>query len=247
MIVGNAGTSADGGKNMEDRMQIYTAITEAMADIGAVSKDKYNNQQGFKFRGIDDVMNTLKPILTKHKIFTVPQVLEQTRETRMLANGKELRYSLLKIAFRFYTCDGSYVEAVTQGEGMDNGDKASNKAMAIAYKYALFQVFCIPTEEMQDPDADSYETVGKAQDKAPQQQKAQKATKVPPKANAESPTQFLLNECNKMEMGMDELASARTALIDAKIVRDVPTKSMTMEDAKALVNALRVNFRGEAS
>lgn len=230
---------------MENRMQIYTAITDAMADIGAVSKDKYNNQQGFKFRGIDDVMNTLKPILTKHKIFTVPQVLEQTRETRMLANGKELRYSLLKIAFRFYACDGSYVEAVTQGEGMDNGDKASNKAMAIAYKYALFQVFCIPTEEMQDPDAESYETVGKAQDKATQQN-AQKATKAPPKP-AESPTQFLLNECNRMEMGMDELASARNALIEANIVRDVPTKSMTMEDAKALVNALRVNFRGEAS
>lgn len=231
---------------MDNRMQIYTAITDAMADIGAVSKDKYNNQQGFKFRGIDDVMNTLKPILTKHKIFTVPQVLEQTRETRTLANGKELRYSLLKIAFRFYTCDGSYVEAVTQGEGMDNGDKASNKAMAIAYKYALFQVFCIPTEEMQDPDAESYETVGKAQNKATQQN-AQKATKVQPKTNAESPTQFLLNECNRMGMGMDELASARTALIEANIVRDVPTKSMTMEDAKALVNALRVNFRGEAS
>ena len=40
-------------------------------------------------------------------------------------------------------------------EGMDSGDKATNKAMSIAFKYACFQVFCIPTEEMQDPDADT--------------------------------------------------------------------------------------------
>lgn len=45
--------------------QIYAAISAAMADISAIGKDKYNQQQGFKFRGIDDVMNALKPILTK--------------------------------------------------------------------------------------------------------------------------------------------------------------------------------------
>ncbi len=32
-----------------------------------------------------------------------------------------------------------------------------NKAMSIAFKYACFQVFCIPTEEMKDPDAESHE------------------------------------------------------------------------------------------
>ena len=38
---------------------------------------------------------------------------------------------------------------------MDSGDKASNKAMSAAFKYACFQTFCIPTEEMQDPDAET--------------------------------------------------------------------------------------------
>ncbi len=38
---------------------------------------------------------------------------------------------------------------------MDSGDKASNKALSIAMKYALLQVFCIPTEDAKDPDADS--------------------------------------------------------------------------------------------
>lgn len=135
--------------------KIYAQIIAAMKDIEAIGKGKYNKQQGFSFRGIDDVMNALHPVLTKHDIFTVTEVLEQTREHRTTERGSQLNYSLLKFRTRFYTTDGSYVDAVTMGEGMDSGDKASNKAMSIAYKYALFQVFCIPTEEMKDPDAET--------------------------------------------------------------------------------------------
>ena len=64
---------------------IYGAISAAMADITAIGKGKYNQQQGFKFRGIDDVMNVLKPILTKHQIFTVPTVLEGDAQWRRAA------------------------------------------------------------------------------------------------------------------------------------------------------------------
>ena len=223
--------------------QIYAAISAAMADISAIGKDKYNQQQGFKFRGIDDVMNALKPILTKNKIFTVPQVLEQTREIKVTAKGGELRYSLLKIAFRFYATDGSFVEAVTLGEGMDSGDKASNKAMAIAYKYALFQVFCIPTEEMTDPDGESYETKHEQQQKKTEQPKPQsKLTENPP----ETPTNYIMRECGNIGMDMQELSRVRAALVEENIVRNIPTKEMTMADAKALMDAVKANFR-EAS
>ena len=220
--------------------QIYAAISAAMADISAIGKDKYNQQQGFKFRGIDDVMNALKPILTKNKIFTVPQVLEQTREIKVTAKGGELRYSLLKIAFRFYATDGSFVEAVTLGEGMDSGDKASNKAMAIAYKYALFQVFCIPTEEMTDPDGESYETKHEVKHEQPKPQP--KNVENP----AETPTNYIMRECSNIGMDMQELGRVRAALVEANIVRNIPTKEMTMADAKALMDAVKANFR-EAS
>lgn len=222
--------------------QIYAAISAAMADISAIGKDKYNQQQGFKFRGIDDVMNALKPILTKNKIFTVPQVLEQTREIKVTAKGGELRYSLLKIAFRFYATDGSFVEAVTLGEGMDSGDKASNKAMAIAYKYALFQVFCIPTEEMTDPDGESYETKHETQKKPEQPKPQSKPTENP----SETPTNYIMRECGNIGMDMQELGRVRAALVEANIVRNIPTKEMTMADAKALMAAVKANFR-EAS
>ena len=134
-------------------MNIYESIAAIMAEGYAVSKDKKNQQQGFRYRGIDDVMNTFYPLLAQHKVFVVPEVLEQTREDRQTAKGGNLIYSVLKLRYTFYAEDGSNVSAIVIGEGMDSGDKASNKAMAVGMKYALFQVFCIPTEEMQDPDA----------------------------------------------------------------------------------------------
>lgn len=137
---------------------IYQAITDIMSEGYAITKDKRNTQQGFKYRGIDDVLNTFQPLLAKHHVFVVPEVLDQQRQERTTGKGGSLLYSLLRMRYTFYAEDGSNVSAVVIGEGMDSGDKASNKAMSVAMKYAMFQVFCIPTEEMQDPDADTPES-----------------------------------------------------------------------------------------
>lgn len=157
-------------------MNIYESINAIMQEVPAIGKDQVNKQQGFKFRGIDAVMNTLQPLLAKHKVFVVPQVLEQTREERQTSKGGTLLYSILKIKYTFYAEDGTFVEAITTGEGMDSGDKASNKAMAIAMKYAMFQVFCIPTED--DPDAETPpEIVGKKDNKKQPQPQTRKITR----------------------------------------------------------------------
>ncbi|MBR2869813.1 MAG: ERF family protein [Clostridia bacterium] len=137
-------------------MNIYESISRIMAEATPISKDKLNKQQGFKYRGIDDVMNTFYPLLAKHKVFIVPEVVEQQREERSTKNGGNLIYSILKIKFTFYAEDGSNISAVVIGEGMDSADKSSNKAMAVGMKYAMFQVFCIPTEDMIDPDSESH-------------------------------------------------------------------------------------------
>lgn len=133
-------------------MKIYQAINSIMSEMDAVGKGQQNAQQGFLYRGVDDVMNVLKPLLAKHKVFVVPKVLEEKREERTTAKGGLLLYSVLKMKYTFYAEDGSGVSAVVIGEGMDSGDKASNKAMSVAFKYACFQVFCIPTKDMVDPD-----------------------------------------------------------------------------------------------
>ena len=152
-------------------MNIYEAICNVMSEIGAIEKSKKNQQQGFMYRGVDDVMNALQPLLVKYKVFIVPEVLEQTREERTTRNGNTVIYSVCKVKYTFYADDGSSVQAVVVGEGMDSGDKATNKAMSIAFKYACFQTFCIPTEEMVDPDAESHEITPKSQ----------KPPKTPPK------------------------------------------------------------------
>lgn len=138
-------------------MNIYQSITKIMEEVPSIGKNQKNKTQNFMYRGIDDVMNALQPLLAKYKVFIVPEILEQTREERTTKNGSGLIYSICKIKYKFYAEDGSSIEAITIGEGMDSGDKATNKAMAIAMKYVLFQVFCIPTEEMKDPDSETPE------------------------------------------------------------------------------------------
>ena len=143
---------------------IYESISKVMGEIGAVGKNTKNQQQGFMYRGIDAVMNAINPALVKHNVFVVPEVLEQTREERTNAKGTTLIYSIIKVKYTFFAEDGTSVSAVVIGEGMDTGDKATNKAMSIAFKYACFQVFCIPTEEMVDPDAEVHEVKAKTLD-----------------------------------------------------------------------------------
>jgi len=153
---------------MSDVGLIFSAIPAAMAEIEAIAKDRQNVQQNFKFRGIDDVYNALHSILAKHKIFTVPEVMECVSSERESKSGTALFYEKLRIKYSFYTTDGSAVDAVVEGVGMDSGDKAANKAMAVAHKYALLQVFCIPTEDEKDPDAQSHEVKSAPRAAAPQ-------------------------------------------------------------------------------
>lgn len=147
--------------------KIYQAIPACMADIEAIAKDRKNTSQGYQFRGIDDVYNELHAILAKHGVFTVPEVLEERSEERQTAKGGVLIYRILRIRYTFFAADGSSVTAVVVGEGMDSGDKASNKAMSVGHKYALLQVFAIPTEEAKDPENDSPQPLPRA--KAPAQ------------------------------------------------------------------------------
>lgn len=136
---------------------IYEAIAGVMQDVGAVGKDAENTFDKYKYRSIDAVMNAMHPAMVKHRVFVAPEVLEQTREERESKNGSVMVYSITKVRYTFYTDDGSSVQAVVIGEGSDRGDKSMNKAMSAAFKYALFQVFCLPTAEMVDSETESPE------------------------------------------------------------------------------------------
>jgi hypothetical protein len=140
---------------------IFKQIPKVMAEIEAIGKNRLNQTPGasFKFRGIDDVYNELHSRLAKHGVFTVPIILGRERKDIVSKAGNKGYHAVTNFRFRFYAEDGSFVEADADGEAADYGDKVSNKAASIAHKYALLQVFCIPTEDDKDPDSVTHNIV----------------------------------------------------------------------------------------
>lgn len=147
-------------------MSVYKAINkvqEALSQAG-ISKDRRNQQQGYNFRGIDDVYNVLSPLLAKHGLCILPRMLSRQCEERQTAKGGTLFYVTVEAEFDFVCAeDGSKHTVKTFGEAMDSGDKATNKAMSAAYKYAAFQAFAIPTEGDNDADAHTHEVTASRQ------------------------------------------------------------------------------------
>ena len=140
--------------------QVYAAINavqDAMAKEGIAKKNR-NSSQGYNFRGIDDVFAALSPHLSTFKLCILPRVMERTVVEKETKNGGALFYTSLMMEFDFVAVsDGSKHTVCMAGEAMDSGDKSTNKAMSAAYKYACFQVFCIPTEGDNDADAHTHE------------------------------------------------------------------------------------------
>lgn len=194
--------------------EIYQAIIGVMSDIGVIGKEKKNAQQGFKYRGVDDVMNALQPVMVQHGLFVVPEIIDQKREERQTNRGGNLIYSVCTVRYTFYAKDGSSVQCVVVGEGMDSGDKATNKAMSIAFKYACFQVFCIPTEEMKDPDAEVHTVAPREEPKiAAATAKANEVKKLLVKISGDKTiAQQVWNEQYKQDAG--DIVKMNAALIE---------------------------------
>ena len=171
---------------------IHKKMVEVMRKITPIAKAERNEMQWFNFRGIDTVYNALHDIMADVGMYCTTEVLDDKSEERKSRQGGVLIYRILKIRYTFFTEDGSSVQSVVIGEGMDSGDKASNKAMAIAHKYALLQAFMIPTKEQKDPDADSPEVAPKEEKKT---SKPRQQTKSKPKQDAtqtgDSPGDFV--------------------------------------------------------
>ena len=135
--------------------QAINAVSQELANVG-VAKSRKNQQQGWAFRGIDEVMNALAPLLATHKLIVFPRMLHREQTERVSKSGSATFYTTVHAEFDFVSAvDGSKHTASTFGEGMDSADKSTNKAMSAAYKYAAFLTFCIPTEGGNDLDPDA--------------------------------------------------------------------------------------------
>jgi len=152
-------------------MKVYQAINRVQLALSkeGISKDRDNKSQGYKFRGIDDVYNALSALLANNALCILPRMLSRLVVERESQKGGALFYVTVEAEFDFVSAeDGSKHVVKTFGEAMDSGDKATNKAMSAAYKYACMQAFSIPTEGDNDADSTTHEVklvgLGKPQD-----------------------------------------------------------------------------------
>lgn len=174
---------------------IHKALAAVAKDLceQGIAKNRKNQGQGFNFRGIDDVYNVLSPTLVEHGVLVVPTVLSREAVERQSKKGEPLYSVTLTVQYDFTAvADGSTVRAVVCGEGMDQGDKATSKALSMAFKYAAFQVFCIPVQGMPDADEESHTT-------APTQRAATPATRPAAAPKAEEPYQFIADAIGDVE------------------------------------------------
>lgn len=145
---------------------VYAQIAAVQAELAhtGISKDSQNTFDRYNFRGIDAVYNALAPLLAKHGLCVLPRIIERDCQERVSRKGEPMFYVTVTAEFDFVAAvDGSIHVVRTYGEAMDRSDKATNKAMSAAYKYAAFMTFAIPTEGDNDADAATPEVA--AQDK----------------------------------------------------------------------------------
>ena len=149
-------------KKPESVYQKIAAVQAELAKVG-ISKSRKNQTPGaqYNFRGIDEVYNTLAPLMADHGLCILPRIVEHTLSERgRTSKGNAIFSAVVTAEFDFVSADDGSIHVVrTMGEAMDSSDKATNKAMSAAYKYAALMTFAIPTEGDNDADAHTPEVV----------------------------------------------------------------------------------------
>jgi len=131
---------------------IASKMAAVLADTQPVEKNGMNQQQGFKFRSIDDTVASVRKALIKHNVAIVPEVVSTEKSTYQTKSGAVMNVSDVLVNYSFMAEDGSLVVATMAGQASDSGDKAVSKALSMAFKYLCFQTFLCGTDG--DPDAE---------------------------------------------------------------------------------------------
>ena len=138
-------------------MSIYESLSAVMEDVRAVGKGDRNTHGNYKFRGVDAVVNAVGPALRRHKVIVTPDVREyHYGEIQTGKDRKPMGHARVVVAYAFHAEDGSSITCSAAGEAFDSGDKATPKAMSVAFRTALLQALCLPTDDP-DPDHATYE------------------------------------------------------------------------------------------
>ena len=155
---------------------IYEALAQVTREITAISKDRQNEQQKFKYRGIEDFLNQVHALYARHGILVFTDVLDTCETERTTKNNTLMFYPKATVKFTWVHEGGSSHTATVVGSAMDSGDKGLNKCYSIAYKYALMFLHNVPTSDIIDPDGTTPDTLKGNQQNTTPQQPAEKKT-----------------------------------------------------------------------
>lgn len=129
---------------------LATALSAAMGDVEAIKKDGKNTMQGYSFTSEAAIANTLRPIMSKHGLALVPTNIRVVNADTVQTKNATMQRVAIEATYTLMHKGGQNLSITVPGEGMDSLDKAIPKALTMAYKYAMIQVFCVGRGD--DPD-----------------------------------------------------------------------------------------------
>lgn len=210
-----------------ENQSIYEAMLKIMGGIDPIAKNKKNTQQNYKYRGVEDIYAVLNPMLIANRVILIPEILSHNITEFTTGKGTLLFRVVATMKYTFKSVeDGSFIECIMTGEGMDSGDKATPKAISMAFKYMAFQLFCIPVDDNVDAEVDNHEV---------------STNPTPAPQNTKSEPEKWLNSTDKAGNITPEWSNLLKGISDAKInsLADVRkyykvSKTTALEVEKAL-------------
>lgn len=226
--------------------KIYAALAKIQRELKA-PKNLYNSFGKYSYRNAEGILEAVKPLLGDMALIIndEPVMIGERyyiRATVTLTDGNE---SVSAVA---------YAREDAEKRGMD-GCQLTGACSSYARKYALNALLMI--DDSKDSDDDSLSPKNPANEtkpipKATTPAKVTTQAKVPTnKPDAITPQQYIKNEIDRMgevfeipdpDKMMAKFLEMRGKLIKSGKIKDVKSKDQTMEQAKALIDAIYKHF-----
>lgn len=141
---------------------VYGQMIQVMRELGEEGIEKKGvmemgagqNKKRVAFRGIEQVLLALNPLLVKHGLIVIPSVEDSSVErlSKETNYGTQITmWTKLKVRYTVYCAiDGSSVSSVYVTEASAQDDKGFGKAWSYSLKEWVFKTFMVPTEGVQD-------------------------------------------------------------------------------------------------
>lgn len=148
------------------KLNIYEKLSLITDEIGVIEKNlnvQVNKNASYKAVSERDVLDAVKPIEKKYRVFSYPvnrelidrDILVKETEYNGAVTRTNTLFMRIETVYRFVNIDNTeeYIETTVYGDGLDTGDKAPGKAMTYADKYALMKAYKLSTGD--DPDKEA--------------------------------------------------------------------------------------------